>query len=99
MHKRFPRRFALPVSHLPIQDLPFTTAIRPEPERDEQHHLPARSLLSRALAFFQLNGVRLGLDVQPTAIELHHPEHFTNRFTPCELSQRLHLLWPFVYRA
>src|SRR5216684_7511099 len=89
---RLPRRFALPIGHLPIQNLPLATAIRPEPQRDQQHDLFPLALLALASALVQRDGVRLGLLAQPNAIELHHGRHIDDRFTVGELSQRLYLI-------
>src|SRR5438270_11423976 len=92
MHKWLPRGFALPISDLPIQDLPFATAIGPQSQRDEHHHLLSLALLALALTFVHFDGFRLCLQAQPNAIELHHSWNITNRLTPCELSQQLNLI-------
>src|SRR2546421_12915512 len=67
---RLPGRFALPIGALPIQDLPSATAICPQPQRDEHHHLLSLALLALALAFVHLDGLCLGLLAHPNAIEL-----------------------------
>jgi hypothetical protein len=77
---------------LPIQDLPFATAIRPQPQRDQHHHLLSRALLALPPAFVQLDGLRLGLLAQPNAIELHYGRNITDRLTACLLKQRLYLI-------
>src|SRR6202162_2741207 len=92
MHKRFPCGFALPISHLPIQDLPSATAIGPQPQRDEHHHLLSLALVAFAPALVQLDGLRLGLLAQPNTIELHHGWHIDDRFTPCLPKQWLYLI-------
>lgn len=92
MHKWVPCGFALSISHVPIQDLPSATAIGPEAKCYQQHYFLSRFLLTLALAFVQLDGVRLGLQAQPNAIELYHRRHLADRVTVRELSQRLDLI-------
>src|SRR5260370_22032392 len=92
MHKRLPRRFALPIGDLPIQDLPLATAIRPQPQRDQHYHLLSLALLALTLAFVQLDGLRLGLLAQPNAIELHHGRPIDDRVTARLPKPRLYLI-------
>jgi hypothetical protein len=74
---------------LPIQDLPLATAICPQSQRDEHHHLLSLALFALTPAFVQLDGVRLGLHAQPNAIELHHGRHIGDRFTARLPQERL----------
>src|SRR5947209_9287975 len=96
---RLPSRFALCIGHLPIQDLPFATAIGPQPKGHQQHHLLSRSLLALALAFIQLDGVRRGLHPQPNAIELDDSGDLADWFTAPLLQERLDLIDALIERA
>ena len=54
-----PSGFVFPIGHLRVQDFPF--AITAEPEGYQQHDLLAPSLMPFALAFVDLDGLRLDL--------------------------------------
>ena len=81
MDKRVPCCFVFPIGHLPVQDLPFATAIRPEPQRDEQHHFLAAALMTLAPSFVHLARVHLGLHTEPNAVELDHGRDIGDRFS------------------
>jgi hypothetical protein len=94
-----PCRFPLIVSHLPVQDLPFATAISPEPKGDQKHGLLAGALMPLALAFVQLDGLGLALHAQPNAVELHYGRYLGDGFTACLLKEGFDLIDAFVNRT
>ena len=97
--QRFPRLFAFTVGHLPVQDLAFAAAIGPEAKGDQQHHLLACSLMTLALTFVQLDGVRLALHAQPNAIELDASRDIGDGFAVRLPKERFDLIDAFVDRA
>jgi hypothetical protein len=99
MHKRVPSRLAFPIGDLPIQDLSLATAIRPEPQRHQQHHFLATSLVPLATSFIWFERVCLALHTQPNAAELHYSRNIGDGFTPCLLENRLDLINPVIDRA
>jgi hypothetical protein len=99
MHKRVPSGLAFPIGDLPIQQFSLATAIRPEPQRHQQHHFLATSLMPLATSFIWFERVCLALHTQPNAVELHHWRHIGDGFTPGWLEERLDLINPVIDRA
>ncbi len=87
-----PRRFALVVSHLPVQDLAFATAISPQAQRHQQHYFLAVAFLALAAPLVHLEGVRLRLHPQPDAIKLHPSRHLRNALVASLLQQGFDLI-------
>jgi hypothetical protein len=90
---------AFPIGDLPIQDLSLATAIGPEPQRNQQHHFLATSLMPLAASFLWFERVCLALHPQPNAVELHDSRNIGAGFTPCLLENRLDLIHPVIDRA
>jgi hypothetical protein len=93
-----PTRFVFPIRYFPVQDFPLATAVTPEAEGDQQHHLLAPSLMTLALAFVQLDRLRLGLHPQPNAIELHHRGHIGDGIAVGLVQYGLNLIDPLIER-
>jgi hypothetical protein len=96
MHQPFPSGLALSISHLPVQNLPFAAAIAPQAERDEDDDFLASALMALATAFVHLDDLRLRLQAQPNAIELHHGRNIGDGVTMRLLKQGLNLIDPLV---